>query len=141
MAQAKTRATAASVADYLASRATADQLTDCKTLMGLMRRVTGKSPKMWGPSIVGYGSYRYPLAGGREGESCLPGIAVRGREIVVYLVSESAVQRGLLARLGPHRIGRACLYIKRLADLDLAVLEQLVRESVAEIRRRALATS
>lgn len=141
MAQAKTRATAASVADYLASRATADQLTDCRTLMALMRRVTGKSPKMWGPSIVGYGSYRYPLAGGREGESCLTGFAVRGREIVVYLVSESAGQRGLLARLGPHRIGRACLYIKRLADLDLAVLEQLVRESVAEIRRRALATS
>ena len=141
MAQAKTRATAASVTDYLASRATAEQLTDCRTLMALMRRVTGKSPKMWGPSIVGYGSYRYPLAGGREGESCLTGFAVRGREIVVYLVSEGAGQRGLLARLGPHRIGRACLYIKRLADLDLAVLEHLVRESVAETRRRALATS
>jgi hypothetical protein len=141
MAQAKTRATAASVADYLASRATPGQLADCKALMALMRRVTGKPPRMWGPSIVGYGSYRYELAGGRNGESCLTGFAVRGRELVVYLVSEGAGQRALLGRLGKHRIGRACLYIKRLADLDVSVLEQLVRESVAETRRRALATS
>jgi len=141
MAKAKTQATTASVADYLASRATPEQLADCKALMAMMRRVTGKSPKMWGPSIVGYGSYRYELAGGRTGESCLTGFAVRGRELVVYLVSEGAGQRALLGKLGTHRIGKACLYIKRMADLDAAVLEQLIRASVDETRRRALASS
>jgi hypothetical protein len=85
---------------------------------------------------VGFGSYRYPLASGKLGESCATGFAVRGRELVVYLVAEGREQPALLAKLGKHKLGKACLYFKRLADLDQKVLGQLVAGSVAEIRRR-----
>jgi hypothetical protein len=136
VAEAKTRPSGSSVEEYLASRASAEQLADCKALIALLGRVTGQPPKMWGPSIVGFGSYRYPLASGKLGESCETGFAVRGRELVVYLVAEGREQPALLAKLGKHKLGKACLYFKRLADLDQKVLEQLVTGSVAETRRR-----
>lgn len=136
MAEAKTKPTSASVEDYLASKASPEQLADCKALMTLLKKVTKQPPKMWGPSIVGYGSYSYRYESGRTGESCLTGFAVRGKELVVYLVAESQEQQSLLARLGKHKMGKACLYFKRLADLDTNVLERLVSESVAEIKRR-----
>jgi hypothetical protein len=136
MAEAKTRATDASVDEYLASRASPEQLADCRALMSVLRRVTKQSPKMWGPSIVGYGSYRYRYESGRTGEMCLAGFAVRGRDLVVYLAAESADQQALLRKLGKHRMGKACLYFRRLADLDAKVLESLVAGSVAELRRR-----
>lgn len=136
MAEAKTKPTSASVEDYLASKASPEQLADCKALMTLFKKVTKQPPKMWGPSIVGYGSYSYRYESGRTGESCLTGFAVRGKELVVYLVAESQEQQSLLARLGKHKMGKACLYFKRLADLDTNVLERLVSESVAEIKRR-----
>ena len=136
MAEAKTKPTSASVDEYLASKATPDQLADCKTLMALFKKVTNHSPKMWGPSIVGYGSYSYKYESGRTGESCLTGFAVRGKELVVYLVAESQEQKALLAKLGKHKMGKACLYFKRLADVDTKVLETLVSESVAETKRR-----
>ena len=104
--------------------------------MALFKKVTNHSPKMWGPSIVGYGSYSYKYESGRTGESCLTGFAVRGKELVVYLVAESQEQRALLAKLGKHKMGKACLYFKRLADVDAKVLETLVSESVAETKRR-----
>lgn len=132
----KTKPTPASIDDYLASRASAEQLTDARALIALLRRVSGETPKMWGPSIVGFGSYRYPLAGGKSGESCATGFAIRGREFVVYLVAEGPRQAELLGKLGQHKIGKACLYFKRLADLDAKVLEQLVAGSLAEVRRR-----
>jgi hypothetical protein len=91
---------------------------------------------MWGPSIVGYGSYTYRYESGRSGEACLTGFAVRDGELVVYLVAESPEQVGLLARLGRHRKGKSCLYFKRLAELDAKVLEALIAGSVAEVRRR-----
>ena len=140
MSEAKTKPSTASVDDYLASRASPDQLADCKALMALLERVTQQSPKMWGPSIVGYGSYSYRYESGRTGESCLTGFAVRGKELVVYLLAESQEQQALLAQLGKYKMGKACLYFKRLADLDLKVLEALVSESVAETKRRHGAT-
>ena len=136
MAESKTKPTDASIDEYLASRASAAQLSDCKALIALLQRVTGQAPRMWGPSIVGFGSYRYPLASGKTGESCATGFAVRGKELVVYLVAESPDQASLLAKLGKHKFGKACLYFKRLADLDQKVLEQLVRGSLAELKRR-----
>jgi hypothetical protein len=136
VAEAKTRPSGSSVEEYLLSRASAEQLADCKALIALLQRVTGHSPRMWGPSIVGFGSYRYPLASGKLGESCATGFAVRGRELVVYLVAEGREQPALLAKLGKRKLGKACLYFKRLADLDQKVLGQLVAGSVAEIRRR-----
>ncbi len=136
MAETKTKATDASVDAYLASRANPEQLKDCKAIMAMCKRVTKQSPKMWGPSIVGYGSYTYTYDSGHSGDACLVGFAVRGREIVVYISAESRDQLERLATLGKHRMTKACLYIKRLADLDAKVLEELIAESVADTRRR-----
>ena len=136
MAENKTRPTGASVEDYIASRANAQQRTDCRELMALFKKVTRHSPRMWGPSIVGYGSYRYTYESGRTGEAPLSGFAIRGRELVVYLVTEGEEQRSLLSKLGRHRVGKVCLYFKQLADLDRSALEKLVVGSIAEIRRR-----
>lgn len=136
MADAKSKPDPASVEDYLASKASPEQLPDCKALMALLKKATRQSPKMWGPSIVGYGSYRYRYESGRTGESFLTGFAVRGKELVVYLVTESPEQQALLSRLGKHKMGKACLYFKRLADIDREVLESLVSGSVAETKRR-----
>ena len=136
MAGNKTRYTDASVEDYIASRAGDQQASDCRELMVLLGRITRKPPKMWGPSIVGYGSYKYTYESGRTGEAPLTGLAIRGRELVVYLDTEGDGQKALLSRLGRHRTGKVCLYFKRLADVDRSVLEQLVANSIAELRRR-----
>jgi len=136
MAETKTKPTDASPDAYLASRASPEQLADCKTIMAICKRVTKQQPRMWGPSIVGYGSYTYRYDSGRSGEACLTGFAVRGKELVIYLVAENPTQVALRAKLGRHRMGKACLYFKRLADLDVDVLESLIAGSVAEIERR-----
>jgi hypothetical protein len=141
MPENKTRATNASIDAYLASRASAGQVADCKIIMAMCKRVTKQPPKMWGPSIVGYGSYTYTYESGRSGEACLVGFAVRGKDLVVYLLADGAVQARLLAKLGKYKMGKACLYFKRLADLDVDVLETLIAGSVAEIRRRYPATA
>lgn len=136
MTENKTKPTGTSVEDYIASRANAQQRIDCRQLMVLFKKVTRHSPRMWGPSIVGYGSYRYHYGRGRTGEAPLAGFAIRGRELVVYLLAEGEKQRSLLSRLGKHKMGKTCLYFKQLADLDRAALEKLVVGSVAEVRRR-----
>ncbi len=132
----KTLPTQVSVAEHIAARATPAQQADCQMLMALLQRLTGEPPAMWGASIVGYGAYHYTYDSGRSGTMCRTGFAIRGRELVVYLVAEGDDQPALLARLGPHKMGNACLYIKRLADVDTAVLEQLVAGSLAALRRR-----
>ena len=136
MAETKTTPTDASIDEYLTSRASPEQLTDCKAIMAMCERVTKQQPKMWGPSIVGYGSYTYKYESGRSGQACLAGFAIRGKELVVYLSAENPGQVELLAKLGKHKMGKACLYFKRLADLDANVLEALIAGSVAEIKRR-----
>jgi hypothetical protein len=136
MAKTKTKPTDASIDEYLASRASPEQLTDCKAIMAMCTRVTKQQPKMWGPSIVGYGSYTYTYESGRSGQACLAGFAIRGKELVVYLSTENPGQVELLAKLGKHKMGKACLYFKRLADLDATVLEALIAGSVAELKRR-----
>src|SRR6187455_1070037 len=95
MAENKTRFTDASVEDYIASRANAQQRADCGELMALFKKITRHSPRMWGPSIVGYGSYRYAYESGRTGEAPLAGFAIRGRELVIYLSVEGEKQRNL----------------------------------------------
>jgi hypothetical protein len=136
MATTKTKPTGVSIDAYLASRASAEQLADCKAIMAICKRVTRQEPKMWGPSIVGYGSYTYTYDSGRSGESCLAGFAVRGKELVVYIFAENPEQTALLAKLGKHKMGKSCLYFKRLADLDAKILEALIAGSVAEVERR-----
>ena len=135
----KTTATDASVEAYLQSRASPAQRMDCDALIALFARVAQAPATMWGPSIVGFGSYRYRYESGRTGESPLVGFAVRGRELVLYLVDALDGQQELTAALGPHKAGKSCVYIKRVADLDMAVLERQVAASVAEARRRHVA--
>src|SRR5262245_32462022 len=136
MAENKTKPTGASVDDYIAARGTEEQRADCRELIVLLKKATQQPPKMWGPSIVGFGSYRYSYESGRTGEAPLAGFAIRGRELVLYLVPEQEEQKSLLSKLGPHRMGASCLYFKRLADLDRSVLQQLLTVSVAEVKRR-----
>ena len=136
MSENKTRPTGASVEEYIDARGSEQQRADCRELTALLRKITHRPPAMWGPSIVGFGSYRYTYDSGRTGEAPLTGFAIRGREIVIYVSTEGDAQQALLSRLGRHRTGKVCLYFKRLADLDRAVLEQLVAGSVAEMTCR-----
>ena len=136
MAENKTKPTDASIEGYLDSRANERQRADCMTLMAMFERLTGETPRMWGPSIVGYGAYRYTYDSGRAGEAPLAGFAIRGRELVVYLSCDDEAQAGLFSRLGKHRMTTSCLYFKQLADLDIAVLERLVAASIDDVKQR-----
>ena len=136
MTENKTKPTDASVEDYITSRASEQQRIDCQELMALLEKVTRQKPKMWGPSIVGYGCYKYTYDSGRSSEAPLAGFAIRGRTLVVYLAVEGEKQRSLLRTVGKHQMGKCCLYFKRLADLNKSVLEKLVVGSIAEVKRR-----
>jgi hypothetical protein len=136
MAENKTKPTDSSVEKYIASRANAQQAVDCRELMALFKKITRHSPRMWGPSIVGYGSYRYTYESGRAGEAPLAGFAIRGRQLVVYLMAERETQRSLLSKLGKHKMGKSCLYFKQLDDLDRPTLERLIVVSIAEVKQR-----
>jgi hypothetical protein len=118
MPENKTKPTDASVEDYFASRASEQQLLDCRELVTLFKKITRQPAKMWGPSIVGFGSYRYAY-----------------ESVVVYLDCEGDKQKALLSQVGKHKFGKCCLYFKQLANLDKSVLEQLVRGSIAEVKR------
>jgi len=135
MSAPKTKPTAVSVESHIAAIANEEQRNDATRLVALMRNVTGQEPRMWGPTIVGFGSYHYKYESGHEGDSALAAFAARGRELVVYIAGFEG-RDDLLARLGPHKIGKVCVYIRRLANVDLKVLEQLVAGSVANTKRR-----
>ncbi len=136
MSVLKTKPTRVSVASHIAAVANEEQRNDAQTLVALMRRVTKQEPRMWGPSIVGFGSYHYKYASGHEGDSALTGFAARGSELVVYIAPDFEGRDVLLARLGKHKTGKVCVYMRRLANVDLKVLETLVARSVAETKRR-----
>ncbi len=135
MSEPKTKPTEVSAESHIAAIASEEQRNDAQILVALMRRVTRQEPRMWGPSIVGFGSYHYKYASGHEGDSALAGFAMRGRELVVYIAPSFEGRDMLLAKLGKHRTGKVCVYIRRLADVDLKVLETLVARSVAETKR------
>ena len=136
MAEPKTKQTEASVAEYLDTIEDPRRRADCAAISALLEKVTGCEPRMWGPSIVGFGSYHYRYETGHEGDACLVGFASRKPEIVVYIAEAFESRERLLQELGKHRTGKVCVYIKRLSDVDVGVLEKLVRASVAEVRRR-----
>jgi hypothetical protein len=106
---------------------------DCRTVMQIMKKVTGSAPKMWGPSIVGFGSYRYKYESGREGDWFLTGFSPRKQNLTLYVMSGFKGQDPLMARLGKHKTGKACLYINRLEDIDLGVLTKLIERSVRQL--------
>jgi len=132
----KTRATEASVEAYLAAIADDERRRDCEALVTLMSRAAKEPPKMWGSSIVGFGSYHYRYESGREGESCLVGFSSRKGDISIYLSTEAPQREALLAKLGRHRMGKGCLYIRSLGEVDAAVLEKLVAGAAAARKRQ-----
>ena len=136
MSEPKTKPTEVSAESHIAAITNEEQRNDAQTLVALMRRVTKQEPMMWGPSIVGFGSYHYKYASGHEGDSALAGFAMRGSELVVYLAADFEGRDVLLARLGKHRTGKVCVYIRRLANIDLKVLETLVARSVTDTKHR-----
>ena len=136
MAENKTKATDASVKDYLAAIEDGTRRKDCEALADLMTKATKHPPKMWGPSIVGFGSYYYRYESGREGDSCLVGFSSRKGDISVYGLNAAVDASDLLARLGKHKAGKGCVYIRTLADVDLKVLAKLVAGAAAEKKRQ-----
>ena len=136
MSEPKTKPTKVSPARYIAAIANDEQRKDARTLVALMRRMTRQKPRMWGPSIAGFGSYHYKYDSGHEGDSALAAFAVRGRELVVYTAPSFKGRDTLLAKLGKHRTGKGCVYIRRLADVNLKVLETLIARSVADTKSR-----
>jgi hypothetical protein len=135
MAQNKTLATEASVESYLSAIEDEARRKDCEDLAKLMTKATKQQPIMWGTSIVGFGSYHYKYESGREGDACLTGFSSRKGDISIYLVASFSGQEELLTKLGKHKMGKGCLYINKLSDVDLEVLEQLIIGSVAERKR------
>ncbi len=135
MAENKTKATEASVESYLSAIEDEARRKDCEALAKLMTKATKAQPKMWGSSIVGFGSYHYKYESGREGDTCLTGFASRKGDISVYLVASFPGQEELLSKLGKHKMGKGCLYVRKLSDIDLRVLEKLIVGSVAERKR------
>ena len=136
MAKTKTKATNASVDAYLDAIKDETRRKDCDFLVKLMTKITGQTPTMWGLSIVGFGSYHYKYESGHEGDACVTGFSSRKPDLSVYLVASGHRQDELLSKLGKHKMGKACLYIRKLSDIDTKVLEQLVSDSVAEVKRR-----
>jgi hypothetical protein len=135
MAEMKTKPGAASVADFIAAVEDDAKRTDCETLLAMMEEATGAPAKMWG-NIVGFGSYHYRYASGREGDLFLVGFAPRAKKVTLYIVAGFEAYDGLMGRLGKHKNGKSCLHINKLADVDEAVLTELVQLSVAAMRER-----
>jgi hypothetical protein len=135
MAANKTQVTKVSPTAFIAGVDGDQRRKDCRELVALMRGVTGHPPKMWGSSIVGFGQYHYRYESGREGDSLLTGFAPRKQELVLYL-GPGIDNEKLMAKLGKHKAGKGCLYVKALDDIDRTVLKALVTESVAEMRKR-----
>jgi hypothetical protein len=136
MAENKTKATDASVEDYFEAIEDEMRRRDCEALAKLMAKATKHPPKMWGSSIVGFGSYHYRYESGREGDSCLVGFSSRKGDISVYGLNAAVDACELLARLGRHKAGKGCVYIRTLADVDLKVLAKLVAGAAAEKKRQ-----
>jgi hypothetical protein len=125
------RRTDAPVAAFLAQVPDVRQRTDARRLCALMQEITGEPPMMWGTSIVGFGSYHYRYASSREGDSALASFSPRSQHLAIYLVGGFEERHGsALARLGPHKTGKGCLYIKRLDDVDTDALRELIERSV-----------
>ncbi len=136
MAELKTKPSDASVEEFLSAVANRRRREDSFVVLDLMKRVTGEAPMMWGASIVGFGTYRYKYASGRSGEWPRTGFSPRKQSLTLYLMPGFDGAGDLLARLGKHRTGRSCLYVNKLADVDMAVLEEIVRKSLDEMNER-----
>ena len=136
MAELKTKKTNASVSQFLNAVEDRQRRADCKTVARLMRAATGNVAKLWGPSMVGYGSYDYKYESGREGNWFLCGFSPRAQSLTLFIMSGFGEFVSLMSKLGKYKTGKSCLYIKKLDDIDLAILKQLIDESVKHMRSK-----
>ena len=136
MAELKTKPTDQSVEKFIDQVSNEEVRDDCYELVKLMTKVTGSKPKMWGPSIVGFGKYHYKYDSGHEGDMCITGFSPRKPNLTLYVMAPFPGQGALLRKLGKHKASKACLYIKRLRDVDIQVLDQLVSRSVEWVKQR-----
>jgi hypothetical protein len=134
MAENKTKETTASVDDYFAAIEDPARRSDCMTIDMLMTKISKRPPKMWGPGIVGYGSIHYKYESGREGDICMIGFSSRKSDISVYLSGQFPEKEQLLAKLGKHKMGKGCLSIRTLSDVDTKILEQLIACSLKSLK-------
>lgn len=139
MAELKTKPTAESVSAFLDKVSDQGRRDDCLTVIDIMKKVTKEEPQMWGSSIVGFGRYRYKYESGREGEWMITGFSPRKNDLTLYIMGGFESVPDLMKRLGKHKTGKGCLYIKKLADVDLKVLRQLVEKSVKQMASRRIA--
>ncbi len=134
MAENKTRPTEQSVQIFIDSVEDERKREDCLTLVRLMQEVTGEEPRMWGETMVGFGSYHYRYASGREGDMFLAGFSPRKQNLTLYIMAGFEEYNALLSRLGKHKTGKACLYVKSLRNVDMDVLKEMVERSVRHMR-------
>ena len=127
----KTKATEVSVDAFIASVTDPNQRADADNIRAVMERLSGEPAMMWGPTIIGFGSYHYVYDSGREGDMCRIGFSPRKGQTVLYLIDGFEGQAELMAKLGKHKTGKSCLYVKRLSDIDETVLEELCKRSLA----------
>jgi hypothetical protein len=136
MAEPKTKPTERPVEDFLKQVADEQVRDDCFAIVKLMKKVTGEKPRMWGPGIVGFGQYHYKYDSGHEGDSCLAGFSPRKQNITLYVMPGADNHPDLLKKLGKHKAGKGCIYIKKLEDIDMDVLEKLVAQSVKILQKK-----
>ena len=136
MAELKTKVNDASVEDFLKGVTHEKRREDSFKVLELMQRVTEESPKMWGKSIVGFGSYTYKYASGREGDWPLTGFSPRKQALTLYIMAGFERYDELMEKLGKYKTGKSCLYVKKLEDVDMNVLEELVKASVEHMRAK-----
>jgi len=136
MAELKTKVNKASVSEFLNAIEDDAIRKDCKEIAKIMKEVTKENPKMWGTSIVGYGSYHYKYASGREGDWFVTGFSPRKQNITLYIMPGFDRYKQLLKKLGRHATGKSCLYIKKLGDVDKKVLKELIKESVKVMKKK-----
>ncbi len=135
MAENKTQVTNADVLEFINNVPDERKRQDSLAVLELMREVTGEEAKMWGSSIVGFGSYHYKYASGREGDAPLTGFSPRKQALTLYITAGFGQYDDLMAKLGKHTTGSSCLYVKRLSDIDQGVLRELVAKSVDHMKR------
>ena len=138
MAETKTKPTAVSVDDYIEAVDDERKRDDSRVLVKMMSKITGAKPKMWGPSIIGFGTYHYKYDSGHEGDAPLAAFSPRKAALTVYIMGGFAKYADLIAKLGKHKASKGCLYIKKLDDVDVKVLEELVKQSTAFVKKTYL---
>lgn len=130
MSQNKTQANTANVAEFLAQIADPQKRADCEQIKQWMQELSGEPPMMWGSAMIGFGQYHYRYDSGREGDFFRTGFSPRAQNITLYIMAGFSQYDDLLAKLGKHKTGKSCLYIKRLSDIDAAVLRELIQASL-----------